>query len=87
MKDLEDEDIAELRAMIENHLEYTSSSVAERILADWDNEVAKFVKVIPNDYKKVLLAVKEAKNNGLDDDMADLKAFESVTGKKVSGLE
>jgi len=83
----EDEDIAELKGMIEKHFEYTSSSVAEKILENWDNEVANFVKVIPNDYKKVLSAVKEAKRNGLDDDMADLKAFESVTGKKVSGLD
>jgi glutamate synthase domain-containing protein 3 len=53
-----DEDIAELKALIEKHAAYTGSTVAQRLLADWQNSLKKFVKVMPTDYKRVLLAQK-----------------------------
>jgi glutamate synthase (NADPH/NADH) large chain len=49
-----DEDIAELKLMIEKHLQYTDSEVARRILHDWDAALSQFVKVMPSDYKRVL---------------------------------
>ena len=49
-----DEDIAELKQMIENHLKYTASEVAKRILNDWDGALSQFVKVMPTDYKRIL---------------------------------
>ena len=48
-------DIMECKAMIERHLEYTDSAVARNILANWQSEVSRFVKVMPTDYKRVLL--------------------------------
>jgi len=48
------DDIGELRTLIENHRKYTGSTVAETILADWKTELARFVKVMPTDYKRVL---------------------------------
>ncbi len=50
----EQADMTELREMIEHHLEYTGSAVAERLLKDWDTALAQFVKVMPVDYKRVL---------------------------------
>jgi len=47
-------DIAELKALISRHLEYTESTVAAQILANWDTALAQFVKVMPTDYKRVL---------------------------------
>jgi glutamate synthase (NADPH/NADH) large chain len=47
-------DIAELKTLISRHLEYTESTVAAQILADWDTALAQFVKVMPTDYKRVL---------------------------------
>ena len=49
------EDIAELRRLIENHRKYTGSSVASDILQDFDAHLANFHKVMPNDYKRVLM--------------------------------
>ena len=49
-----DEDIAELKGMIEKHLKYTDSDVARRMLNDWDGTLSQFVKVMPTDYKRVL---------------------------------
>jgi len=47
-------DIEELRDLIERHLEYTGSAVAERLLGDWDTTLSQFVKVMPTDFKRVL---------------------------------
>lgn len=59
------EDDKSLKFMIEKHLEYTGSKVAEKLLADWDNSVSQFKKVFPRDYARVLreraLAESEAK--------------------------
>jgi glutamate synthase (NADPH/NADH) large chain len=54
-----DSDILELKGMIENHLHYTGSSVAKRILSDWDEEISLFMKVMPTDYKRVLMELAE----------------------------
>jgi len=48
------EDIALLKKLIENQKEYTGSTLAADILANWDDSVDKFVKVFPRDYKRVL---------------------------------
>ncbi len=50
----EPDDIAELREMIEKHHLYTDSAVAKAILKDWDAESARFVQVMPRDYKRAL---------------------------------
>ena len=50
----ESRDIADLRAMIENHFKYTKSAVARRILDHWSELLPKFVKVMPIDYKRAL---------------------------------
>ncbi|MBX3448824.1 MAG: glutamate synthase large subunit [Planctomycetaceae bacterium] len=49
-----EEDIAELRELISRHQRYTGSTVAENILSDWEASLAKFVKVMPTDYKRAL---------------------------------
>jgi glutamate synthase (NADPH/NADH) large chain len=49
-----DDDIAELRGMVERHLELTGSTVAARVLASWNRILGQFVKVMPHDLKRVL---------------------------------
>ncbi len=52
---LEDEaEIAEVRELIEKHHCFTGSTVAAAILSNWQNEVSKFVKVMPIEYKRAL---------------------------------
>ncbi|MEZ0268449.1 MAG: glutamate synthase large subunit [Phycisphaerae bacterium] len=48
------DDAATVRRLLENHVKYTDSPVAKGILADFDKELAHFVKVMPNDYRRVL---------------------------------
>jgi len=55
-EDLSPTDVAELRALIEEHLRRTDSPVAARVLEQWEQLLDKraFVKVMPHDYKRVL---------------------------------
>lgn len=48
------EDVEELRKLIQDHFNYTGSTVAKFIIGDLDNQLKNFVKVFPKDYKKVL---------------------------------
>ncbi len=50
----EAQDVAECRRLIAMHLEATGSTVAAKILADWDTFRGQFVKVMPIDYRRVL---------------------------------
>jgi glutamate synthase (NADPH/NADH) large chain len=49
-----EEDVDELKSLIELHQNETASSVAADILDRWDETLAQFVKVMPTDYKRVL---------------------------------
>jgi glutamate synthase domain-containing protein 3 len=53
-------DIQELKQLIANHAEYTDSSVAKRILDNWEKTVPQFVKVYPTDYRWVVEQAAEA---------------------------
>ena len=37
--------------------------MGQRILADWENELKNFVKVMPRDFKRVLQAIAEAETH------------------------
>jgi glutamate synthase (NADPH/NADH) large chain len=50
-----------LLALINKHAEYTNSERAKAILADWENSRDKFVKVMPNEYKRALIELAEDK--------------------------
>jgi glutamate synthase (NADPH/NADH) large chain len=49
------EDMGELLDLIEKHQKFTGSPVAGRILDDWSRAIGQFVKVMPTDFKRVLL--------------------------------
>ncbi len=63
---IDDDEARWLRDRVERHLAETGSAVATRVLADWDTELASFVKVMPKDYKRVLEAQRRAEAEGLD---------------------
>jgi len=54
----EDDDIATLKTMIQQHQRHTNSKLAEEVLADFDNLLPQFIKVFPRDYKRVLASTK-----------------------------
>jgi glutamate synthase (NADPH/NADH) large chain/glutamate synthase (ferredoxin) len=74
--DLEDpteDDFAEVRALVQEHMERTGSTVAERVLANWDDLRGAWVKVMPMDYKRALreLAERQAADAGEPDLVAE----------------
>jgi glutamate synthase (NADPH/NADH) large chain len=70
-------EIAEVRALIENHLAYTKSARAKQVLDAWETMVPKFVKVLPKDYKRMLANIESAEAQGLTGDEAIMAAFEA----------
>jgi glutamate synthase (ferredoxin) len=62
--------------LIQRHQTYTQSERAAKIVADWKSFVPKFVKVLPNDYARVLAELKKAEAKGLSGDDAIMAAFE-----------
>ena len=59
------DDDLEMRTLIENHLRYTGSTVAEAVLKDWASSLHKFKKVMPRDYARVLREHAEAEKQSL----------------------
>jgi glutamate synthase (NADPH/NADH) large chain/glutamate synthase (ferredoxin) len=50
----EDDDVLWLNQIITTHNEQTGSPRAAEILADWDNQLTRFVRVFPREYRRVL---------------------------------
>ncbi|MFO0863149.1 MAG: glutamate synthase large subunit [Gemmataceae bacterium] len=74
---LEDqEEIEQLQAMIRRHADLTRSDRAWKVLALWEEMVPKFVKVYPNDFRRVYETLKTFKAKGMSDDEAAMAAFE-----------
>ena len=66
---IDEEDVAEVRRLIEAHVRHTGSDKGEDVLARWDELQDAFVKVMPVDYRRALQemaarAAEEAKTNG-----------------------
>jgi len=68
------DDVAELKGLLEQHLQYTESTVAKNILANWSDYQSQFIKVMPTDYKRVLEAIRVAEVNGTSVDDAVMEA-------------
>ena len=64
------EDARLLRYLLENHVKFTGSPVAKQILDNWNDELRRFVKVMPNDYRRVL------------EHMADIEARAAALSKR-----
>lgn len=61
LEPMEDPDsIQELQDSIRKHFAYTGSTVAERILQNWDASLKQFVRVMPREYRRYLNEVATA---------------------------
>jgi glutamate synthase (NADPH/NADH) large chain len=71
---LTDDDRIFLRETLTKHAAETASAVATSLLADWDQTVLRFSKIMPRDYKRVLEAARKAEEQGIDVDTAIMAA-------------
>ncbi len=66
MVDLEDladpADVDLVLHMVTRHFEYTGSQRARKILDNWNEEVRRFIKIIPGDYKIALQRMEETQS-------------------------
>ena len=65
--------LPELQGLIEEHAERTGSTVAAEVLDNWSTTLGQFVKVMPTDYKRVLLERKQAEGAGRLTDRKDFQ--------------
>jgi glutamate synthase (NADPH/NADH) large chain len=72
LEPLDEGDVETLRRMLTEHAAETASPVAQALLdaPDW----TRFTKIMPRDYKKVLLAMEQARESGTDVDEAVMAA-------------
>ena len=64
LEKLDDDDKEFLSSILRDYLEETDSPLAKQLLNDKDFK--KFTKVMPREYKRVLLAQAKAKKDGTD---------------------
>ena len=81
------EELEEVQRMIAKHLQYTGSDRAQAILTGWLQWRELFVRVIPNDYRRMLEAQKEMIEKGLSPAEAEMAAFEknATDGARAQG--
>jgi glutamate synthase (ferredoxin) len=58
LEPLTDEDLEYIQMMVAKHTHFTSSAVGQRVLDRWDELSARFVKIMPTDYKRALAELK-----------------------------
>ncbi|MDH2389961.1 glutamate synthase large subunit [Streptomyces sp. HNM0663] len=75
---LTDADKQWLHDVVRRHLEETGSTVAEKLLADWDASADRFSKIIPTTYKAVLAAKDAAERAGLSESETTEKMMEAA---------
>ena len=54
LEPLNDRDDELLRGLIRRHAQYTGSTVATGLLAEWATARAQFKKVMPTEYRKIV---------------------------------
>ncbi len=69
-------EVADVRRLVERHLEHTSSDRARQVLDGWDAMLPKFVKVIPKDYSACSRASRAPRSRASCGDEAIMVAFE-----------
>jgi len=72
----EEREVAEVKQLLQKHVAYTGSRHAQKLLDQWEATRAKFVKVIPKDYKQIVLTMEERLQSGMKRSDAILAAFE-----------
>jgi glutamate synthase (NADPH/NADH) large chain len=81
------DETAMIRRLIDRHVEYTGSTRARALLDDWQTTVSRFIRVVPNDYRRVIEAQARMRERGLSQDEAEMAAFDEnvLDASRVAG--
>src|SRR5437879_3832688 len=72
-----DAELQAVKRMVERHRELTGSTLARRVLDRWGESAARMVRVLPNDYRRMLDAQEKFRAQGLSAEEAEMAAFEA----------
>ena len=72
-------DIEELKEILEDYENNTGSKKAREILDDFENRVSDFKKVIPFDYRNVLILIGKYEEQGIRHEQAVYEAFKEIS--------
>ncbi len=72
-----------LKELIEEHVSATGSELGKRILADIENYLPKFKKIVPRDYARMLRAIAAFEEKGMSRAQAEIEAFASLHRKEA----
>jgi len=67
LEHLDESDLEWVRDRLARHVAETDSAVGIRTLARWAQDRERFVKVMPQDYQRVLAAAEDARARGVDE--------------------
>ena len=65
--------------MLEKHAEFTGSLKAKAILDDFEGYLPRFKKIIPENYKKLMILTGRFEEKGMSYEEAQVEAFYAVT--------
>ena len=68
-------DVLELKGLIEAHAACTNSGKAKRILENFSEYLPKFKKILPHDYRRMMNAIVQMEEKGLNSEQAQIEAF------------
>ena len=74
LEDAEEVDL--VKDLVSRHARLTGSARAAKVLLDWDHFQPRFVRVVPNDYRRVLEAQRKMRETGMSEEEAEMAAFE-----------
>lgn len=63
LEELTGEDESTIHSLVYNHQKYTGSKKAGAVLDNFKSEVKNFIKVMPTEYKRILMSMKQAEED------------------------
>ncbi len=72
-----EDELRAVRRMVERHAELTQSALARRFLERFAETSARLVRVMPNDYRRVLDAQARMRASGMSPEEAEMAAFQA----------
>jgi glutamate synthase domain-containing protein 3 len=72
LSSLSDDDHTLVRKLVLQHVELTGSTIGQQVLNEWQVLCSQFVKVMPRDYKRVLMATTKARAESREPQFSEL---------------
>ena len=71
-----------MKEIIKKHIAYTGSKKGREIIDNFEEYLPKFKKIIPADYKELMIASATFEEQGLSRENAQIEAFYACVGNK-----